>query len=110
MSIKPYSFADGIYYRLGKKLTKQETGIVLVSCKTLLGKFSEKGWQDFEVWAFVDNLIYQMQKNQIPRSFRMFYTLACGFLCSPIYTDNTVATDQRYAEWIQNEIERLKTT
>ena len=110
MSIKPYDFADGIYFRLGKRIDKKELGVVLLSCKTMLGKFTEKQWQDFEVWAFVDNLIYQMKKNEIPRSFRLFYTLANGFLTSPVYADMTEQTDERYRQWINDEIARLKSS
>ena len=110
MAIKPYEFADGIYYRLGKKLEKKELGIILLSCKTLLNKFSEKKWQDFEIWAFADNLVYQMTKNQLPRTFRLFYVITENCLNANKYAETTEETNENYRDWINNEIERLKSS
>lgn len=108
LTITPFQFADGVYYRLGKRLNKRELGLVLLNCKTLLGRFGEKHWEDFEVWAFVDSLIYEMRKNQLPMVFRMFYSITNTFLATNVYNEYTTETSSSYSSWIRDEISRLK--
>lgn len=108
LTITPFQFADGVYYRLGKRLNKRELGLVLLNCKTLLGRFGEKHWEDFEVWAFVDTLIYQMRKHQFPMVFRMFYSIASKYMDRNVYDSHITETSSDYNSWIEQEINRLK--
>ena len=108
LTITPFQLADGAYFRLGKKFTKKEMGIILLSCKTMLERFRAKQWQDYEVWAFVDTLIYQMKKNQFPLVFRMFYTIAMSYLNNNVYDVHETEASSTYSKWIEQEINRLK--
>jgi hypothetical protein len=108
LTITPFQLADGVYFRLGKRMSKKEMGLVLLNCKLMIDKFKAKHWEDFEVWAFVDSLIYQMKKNQFPLVFRMFYSITNSFLDINKYNEHEDGTKVQYNDWIQNEINRLK--
>ena len=109
-ALTPYNFADGVYYRLGKKIQKRELSMILMYSKKLLTKFTEKSWKDYEIWAFVDTLIYEMKKNQFPLAFRLFYTITDSYLTNQKYNNYEEQTNSKYRSWIQEEINRLKNT
>lgn len=106
--ITPYRLADGIFYRLNKKIEKRELGIVLKSCKELLKLFEDKGWEAYEIWDFVETLVYEMKKNSFPLVFRMFYTITFRYLSSPKYVQYEDKTQSIYREWINNAIAEMK--
>ena len=108
LTITPFQVADGVYYRLNKQLNKRDLGTVLVSCKVLLEKFKAKVLEDYEVWAFVDTLIYQMRKHQFPMVFRMFYSIASKYMDRNVYDSHITETSSDYNSWIEQEINRLK--
>lgn len=107
-NITPYRLADGIFYRLGKKIEKREMGITMKACKELITLFNNKGWEDYEVWDFVDTLIHEMKKNSFPLVFRMFYTITFRYLSSPKYVQYEDKTQSIYREWINNAIAEMK--
>lgn len=104
----PFQFADGVYYRLGKKLTKKELGITLKCCKDILDTFHSNNWQDYEIMALVDNMVYDMRRHQIPLHFRLFYTILTRYLSSNLYASQEDQTQAQYRDWIEAEIARLK--
>lgn len=106
--IAAYQFADGVFYRLKKPLNKKGLGITLKSCKELLTLFYSQGWETYEIWAFVDTLIYEMKKNMFPLDFRMFYAITYRYLSSGRYVVAEEKVQAKYRDWINKTIEELK--
>ena len=115
IGITPFQFADGVYYRLGKRfnkkeVSKQDLGLTVRLCKELLTLFAERGWEDYEVLLLIDTICYEMKKSQMPLVFRMFYALITNYLFKSTYTREEEKVQSKYSSWIAEEIKRLQNT
>lgn len=106
--ITPYQLADGVYFRLGKKLSKKELGIALTSCKSILEGLRAKNWEDYEILQFADSICYEMKQNQMPLVFRMFCAIALSYINCNVYQQEETKVQSKYSDWIQKEILRLQ--
>lgn len=113
LGITPYQFADGVYYRLGKRfnkkeVSKQDLGLTLRLCKELLTILNSRNWEDYEVLLLIDTICYEMKKSQMPLVFRMFYAIITNYLYRSTYTREEEKVQAKYSSWIAAEIQRLQ--
>lgn len=108
MTLTAFNLADGIMFRLGKRMTKQDRGVILKSCKFIKDTLQAKGWEPVDILTLVDSVVYEMKKAEFPLTFRMFYSIIANYIASPSYTQTETQLEAQYVDWIKQEIERIK--